>query len=129
MIMPIITARPIGEGTEYLPLEPQLLSASVICEQGDGSSGSPYQVCIRIKNTGSSLWRGVIRISLSVDASGPRFFLPGFMYGTNRGRRRCRWPANARASVKTGIFPLLPGGWCGVTGFHIPVPLLTETDA
>lgn len=129
MIMPIITARPIGEGTEYLPLEPQLLSASVICEQGDGSSGSPYQVCIRIKNTGSSLWRGVIRISLSVDASEPRFFLPGFMYGTNRGEAPLSVASKCPRLRKNGHFPTSPGGWCGVTGFHIPVPLLTETDA
>ncbi|MGI6188332.1 MAG: hypothetical protein ACOYI1_01200 [Caldicoprobacteraceae bacterium] len=108
MIMPIITARPIGEGTEYLPLEPQLLSASVICEQGDGSSGSPYQVCIRIKNTGSSLWRGVIRISLSVDASEPRFFLPGFMYGTNRGEAPLSVASKCPRLRKNGHFPTSP---------------------
>jgi hypothetical protein len=85
MISPIITARPLGEDTAYLPLESQPLSASVICEQGDGSADNPYQVCIQLKNTGDALWRGVIRISLPVDSPAPRFFLPGFMYGTNRG--------------------------------------------
>lgn len=85
MINPIITARPFGEDTAYLPLNPQYLSASVNCEKGDGSFDNPYQVCIQIKNSGNAQWRGVIRISLPVAANVPRFFLPGFMYGTNRG--------------------------------------------
>lgn len=85
MISPVITVRPFGKDITYLPPETQLLSASVICEQGNGSPGDPYQLCIQVKNDGDVPWRGVIRVSLPVDAPSPRFFLPGFMYGTNRG--------------------------------------------
>lgn len=85
MINPVITARPIGEGTAYVPLDTQFLSASVSCRQGAGSQEDPWQICITVTNTGDELWQGVIRISLPIEAAALRFFLPGFMYGTNRG--------------------------------------------
>ena len=71
-------------GTEYDPLQKHGLMVSAAGEGGDGSSGSPGQIRVRIENTGSATWRGVIRVSLRTGEN-PRFFLPGFLYGTNRG--------------------------------------------
>ena len=105
MIDPVITARSLGEEMAYLPLETQHLAASVICEESGGPSDKPYELCIRIKNTGSAPWKGVIRISLPVDASAPRFFLPGFMYGTNRGEAPLTVDSKCPRLREDGEFP------------------------
>lgn len=108
MISPVITARPLGEDITYFPPETQHLTVSVICEKGGGSSDDPYQVYIRIKNTGSTPWKGVIRISLPVDAPAPRFFLPGFMYGTNRGETPLVVDSKCPRLREDGEFPASP---------------------
>lgn len=81
----MITVRTQGETEEYLSPESQNLSVCIKQEQRGDSSPNPYSFCIHVKNTGDKPWKGVIRISLLVDIEFPRFFLPGFMYGTNRG--------------------------------------------
>ena len=90
------TARPLGEAEEYLPLDSLPIEAQVITLCGNGSPDEPWQQQITITNTAAEPWQGVIRISLPLDvpdprygrpekAEPPRYFLPGFMYGTNRG--------------------------------------------
>ena len=90
------TARPLGAAEEYLPLDSLPLEAQVITLCGNGSPDEPWQQQITITNTAAEPWQGVIRISLPLDvpdprygrpekAEPPRYFLPGFMYGTNRG--------------------------------------------
>ncbi|MBO5502272.1 MAG: hypothetical protein J6A48_09645, partial [Clostridia bacterium] len=92
----VITARSLGQTEEYLSLEALPIKASVVTLSGDGSADEPWQQQITFVNEGQQPWRGVIRISLpldvpdpryltSADPCPPRYFLPGFLYGTNRG--------------------------------------------
>ena len=85
-MLPIVfTARPKGEDTAYLPLEGQGIRAQARCLQGEGSAENPWQVQVVLTNTGDAPWQGVIQLTMAAEAEEPRFYLPGFMYGTNRG--------------------------------------------
>ncbi len=80
MNTPIITARKKGASEAYLPLSEACLRAE-INPQADAEQPSLLEIAI----TADEAFEGVIRIALPVDTANPRFFLPGFMYGTNRG--------------------------------------------
>ncbi len=108
MIQPIITARPLGEDYTYLPLDKLPLSASIECRGGTGSPGDPWQVCILIKNESSVPWQGVIRMAIPVSGAMPRFFLPGFMYGTNRGEAPLVIDSKCPRLRKNEAFPASP---------------------
>ncbi len=77
-----LTAREKGAAETYGPLEDSALKASIEpSDRGDAS-----ERIIRI--TADADFRGVIRIALSASAepgASARFYLPGFLYGTNRG--------------------------------------------
>ncbi len=79
----ILTARPLGDAETYLPLSQTCLRAEIATLAGDGSAAAPWVQ--RITLTAGEDFAGVIRMALPVPAENPRFFLPGFMYGTNRG--------------------------------------------
>ena len=76
-----LTARSARGAEEYLPPARCALSADIPCLPDD----CPSEVRIRI--FAEDDFSGIIRIALRAeDGSAPaRFFLPGFMYGTNRG--------------------------------------------
>ena len=77
-----LTARALEGAEEYLPFDNHSLRAEIL----PPSPGCPEETQIRI--TADKPFEGVIRIALGTDkpaAALPRFFLPGFMYGTNRG--------------------------------------------
>lgn len=61
------------------------LSAELAEAGGTGDSRDPLRFHLRVHNTGGAPWRGLIEVGLHRAASSPRFFLPGFLYGTNRG--------------------------------------------
>ena len=105
MIHTVITARTLGKDTDYLPLDLQGLSASVSCLQGDGSPDDPRQICITVENIGDKTWQGVVRIALPVDATSPRYFLPGFLYGTNRGETPLVVDSKCPRLRENGEFP------------------------
>ncbi len=82
----ILTARSKSqETTDYLSLDKQGLKASIKIAGGDGSPKKPFEAQIKIYNENMSKWCGVIHIELPFDKINPRFFLPAFMYGRNRG--------------------------------------------
>lgn len=62
--------------------------------QSDGIRSYQYT----ITNTGDTAWSGVLRFNLQINGKNPRFFLPGFIYGTNRAevpihpKNRKQWP-------------------------------------
>lgn len=70
---------------EYLSLQEQGLKASKEIILGDGSPKNPYKTLIRIVNHNEKPWSGVIHVELMFNKHNPRFFLPAFMYGNNRG--------------------------------------------
>lgn len=79
------SARPVGQGEAYLPLEAQGLHKAVTVESGTGRPDDPWLCRVVVRNDSSQAWRGVVRLDVAFEADAPRFFLPGFMYGTNRG--------------------------------------------
>lgn len=79
------SARPLGDETAYLALASQQLFAQTNLESGDGTAANPFLINVLIRNEASVPWQGVIKLTLHIESKEPRFFLPGFMYGTNRG--------------------------------------------
>jgi len=79
------SARSLAAADGYHPLDNHALEASVKTVDGNGSADSPWEQEITFVNRAGCDWHGVIRIALPVEMSEPRFYLPGFMYGTNRG--------------------------------------------
>ncbi len=83
------TARPRTEA-EYLPLEACGLNAKLTHRSGSGSLQDPAVYTARIQNPGPTAWEGVVHLELICSKISPRFFLPGFMYGRNRGEAPLR---------------------------------------
>ncbi len=83
------TARPHTQA-EYLPLETCGLNAELTCRSGSGSLQDPAVYTARIQNPGPTDWEGVVHLELICSKNDPRFFLPGFMYGRNRGEAPLR---------------------------------------
>ena len=80
-----IAARRAGDECDYLPLEQSGMSAQWLERSGSGAANDPWIRNLAVRNAGKAAWEGVIRLSLPFESVAPRFFLPGFMYGTNRG--------------------------------------------
>lgn len=59
------------------------LSHKIEKKAGNGSQEDPYLFGIEIKNRSNRNWTGVIKVALLTDREDARFFLPGYMYGTN----------------------------------------------
>ena len=52
---------------------------------GEGTPENPYGLDITVTNMSEQIWRGVVQFNVKNKAENPRFYMPGFMYGTNRG--------------------------------------------
>ncbi len=74
----VVTAR-AKNNDNYDELELQGLSSSFEVSENK----SVINVCI--ENVSDADWEGVVHIKYIFDGQNPKFFLPGFMYGTNRG--------------------------------------------
>ena len=51
--------------------------------EGNGSVDSPFKIEVNIQNNGGKAFEGIIRLELAANGDAD-FYLPGFMYGTNR---------------------------------------------
>ncbi len=71
--------------TDYSPLNKHGLQSKIQCQNGNGDADNPYKLKVSISNTNKSVWSGIIHIELPFTNQNPRFFLPAFMYGKNRG--------------------------------------------
>ena len=74
-----------GRDEAYRPLEEMGLCAVWTALSGGGAADDPIICRVRVKNETDAPFSGVVRLRLLLEAAEPRFFLPGFMYGTNRG--------------------------------------------
>ncbi len=131
----IITARSQAQNTtEYLPVEMHGLAAAVEISGGTGSSQSPFQAVVTIQNTESKAWTGVIHIELPFKKVNPRYFLPAFMYGRNRGEAPmkvpCEFPRLREAkSPHSGTLPRPSSDWWMTRSDRLshPVALVYDT--
>lgn len=69
----------------YTDLEFHGLDEKVTCLSGDGKPDAPYLCEIQIFNKSKKLWKGILSVELNFEKKNPRFYLPGFLYGRNRG--------------------------------------------
>lgn len=82
----ILSAREKNQDSmEYLTLQEHGLQASVEITGGDGGAEKPFSAKLNISNPTNAKWSGVIHVELSFPKANPRYFLPSFMYGRNRG--------------------------------------------
>lgn len=82
----VITARSkFRDEPDYTEPDRHGLSTSVTVTGGTGSASDPAQARVRVCNFSGAAWSGVIHVELPFPKQNPRFFLPAFMYGRNRG--------------------------------------------
>ncbi len=71
------------------------LACSYQILSGAGTIKRPYCCEVTIQNQNPTTWEGIIHVSMRRIRKNPQVFMPGFMYGTNRGdtpiegRRAC----------------------------------------
>lgn len=94
-----LTARSVTDpDTVYRDLDHHGLDAAVRVVGGSGAAADPHELEVTV--TARAAWSGVVHLELPFKAapvparlgSGPRFFLPAFMYGHNRGEAPQRVP-------------------------------------
>lgn len=73
-----------GSG-DYQPVDAKCLDVSYKVTSGDGSARTPYVLSVEINNISDKEWKGILNFKLSVPDTTARFYMPGFMYGRNRG--------------------------------------------
>lgn len=87
----LLSARALGDQTErYRPLAETCLQAALSMQGGVGTVADPMDLVVRIQNPTPQDWQGVIRLELPFAGGEPRFWLPGFLYGRNRGEAPLR---------------------------------------
>ncbi|MBO4330759.1 MAG: hypothetical protein J5827_01640, partial [Oscillospiraceae bacterium] len=103
------SVREKGRDEDYFPLGRSCLTADAVCVGGSGAAADPRILDITVKNVGSRDWHGIVKIDLVFKSEDPRFFLPGFMYGTNRGEAPLATGAKApRIRRSPAEFPASP---------------------
>ena len=80
-----LTARTPGGAPDYVPAEETGLRYAFAQLGGNGAPETPFVERLTVENPGANAWRGVLRVELPLSGAQPRFLLPGFLYGTNRG--------------------------------------------
>ena len=96
----IFTARALGAAPEYTPIKANHLQADVQL--------LPVEpITAQITITAQEAFQGVIRIALPVKKD-PRFFLPGVIYGTNRGEDPLLVDSNCPRLRHSEEFPASP---------------------
>ena len=115
------------EDEDYLSLEKQNLCAEWEQTGGEGNPQSPYKVKIRIQNQAEQPWEGVILTELLAEKRNPAFFLPGFMYGSNRGdcpqSVPCEYPR-----MREGGLQRPSSSWWMVRGDRLSAPVALFFD-
>lgn len=113
----------------YVPAQETGLLVEQKTEGGKGTLTEPYEVKITVKNPRSEQWEGVIQINLKAPGERPRFFLPGFMYGTNRGEAPLN-VANEFPRLRTGEAHRPASPWWMVRSDRLshPAALILTTD-
>ena len=72
-------------GNEYDDIVKSPLEVSCVKCGGEGTPDRPYMMKVSVTNTSDKMWQGVLHIEYLFGMKNPEFYMPGFMYGTNRG--------------------------------------------
>ena len=102
------TARAAND-EDYRPLAETPLTVDFAYDHGFSTLADPAVWQVTLTNTADAPWRGVVKLEYRAANDAPRFFLPGFLYGRNRGeaplRVDNRYP---RLRADTPEFPASP---------------------
>lgn len=116
------------ENTDYLDISEVGLQGIVKIANGKGEPWNPIKTRVRISNCNTITWTGIVHIEISFPAASPRFFLPAFMYGRNRGETpqnvHCKYP---RLRDDTPTFP--SSSWWMVRGDRLSHPIALVYDS
>lgn len=99
----ILTARRRDGQEEYTSLSANFLHARMRSLSGTGQPSDPLVQEVDV--TADEAFEGVIRIAAPVAAGTERFFLPGFLYGTNRGQAPLVVDSKCPRLRENGEFP------------------------
>jgi hypothetical protein len=116
------------EDEQYKSLADHNLESSFKIISGDGSPGTPYMAKIRLTNIGTETWKGVVHIELPIPNNNPRFFLPAFMYGRNRGESPQNVP-NEFPRMRKGELKRPSSSWWMVRADRLSHPVALAYDA
>ncbi|NSB16985.1 hypothetical protein [Clostridium beijerinckii] len=125
----IMTARSKEqENTDYITLHEQGLNASVEILGGNGGIKNPFHAKVLINNENNAKWYGVIHVELQFNKVNPRYFMPAFMYGRNRGECPQNVPNEFPRLREETKRPSSP--WWMVRGDRLshPVALVYDSD-
>lgn len=100
-----LTARMQGQAEDYTPLAENQLEARLEQLNGDGSAANPIAVRLSIRALAD--FCGVVRVGMKVQKEAD-FYLPGVIYGTNRGDAPLLADSNCPRLRLQGDFPASP---------------------
>ncbi len=124
----LFTAREKADTTgEYQAFEQWGLTVEQRCLGGTGNYDDPYQMELCVRNAKETSWEGVLHIELAAQAKNPRFFLPGFMYGRNRGESPQNTPVEF-PRIREGQCTKPSSSWWMVRGDHLACPVTLVYD-
>ena len=79
-----------GQDERYRPLAETGLHGAFAQTGGAGTLADPALYTVTLRNESGAPWQGVVLAELAFPHKEPRFFLPGFLYGRNRGETPLR---------------------------------------
>lgn len=95
--------------------------------EGNGKPSSPYRVRITITNNSDEVWMGVVKCDLVCEVNNPRFYMPGFMYGRNRGESPIDVPRKY-PRIRQGMPSLPASDYWLVRGDRLAMPVSLVYD-
>ena len=109
MMMQFACTARSADDEDYRPLAETPLTLDFAYDHGVSTLADPAVWQVTLTNNADAPWRGVVKLEHCVAYDAPRFFLPGFLYGRNRGeapiRVDNRYP---RLRAGTPEFPASP---------------------
>ena len=85
-----LRGRVCGQDERYRPLAETGLHGAFAQTGGAGTLADPALYTVTLRNESDAPWQGVVLAELAFPHKEPRFFLPGFLYGRNRGEAPLR---------------------------------------
>ncbi len=119
----LFTARKLeSNDISYKELSEYELEIEQKCVSGTGAFDNPYKMKFCVKNAGAEVWNGVIHIELEEEINEPSFFLPGFMYGRNRGEAPQHTPVEF-PRMREGELNKPSSSWWMIRGDRLASPV------
>ena len=105
MMMQFACTARSADDEDYRPLAETPLTLDFAYDHGVSTLADPAVWQVTLTNNAAAPWRGVVKLEHCVACDAPRFFLPGFLYGRNRGEAPDprRQPLPKAAGRYTGV--------------------------